>query len=172
MFFWVLLVGLVLAYWSLLDWRDHEIEDTQTIGFLLAGALVSLSLSLLAGDIRQAIQSCGFAVAFGLFGLVLYRFDLWGGADVKILAGLGFLSNTLVFEHVPSAVWPLEVSFFLNVCLASIAYFIPAEIYYWKTTGRFEKEVPYVPAFFLAWILTFLVGDGLWALLSALKIAL
>ena len=96
---------------------------------------------------------------FAGFGYFLYRIDWWGGADVKIIAGLGFLANPLVLGMNAPTVWPyLEVSFFLNLCLASVVFFGVIEAYLWRTRGRIEKEVPYVPAFFLAWVATGAAG--------------
>ncbi len=163
------LVALVLLAWSWVDWRDHEIEDAQTIGFSALCVLASLGLALLFGDFLSFGTSLFFACLFGVFGYALYRIDWWGGADVKIVFGLGMLSNPMVFGFVPSPIWPAEVSFFLNVCLASILYFGVAEAFVFLSTGRVEKELPYVPAFCLAWLATGFFGDVLVRGLSLIR---
>ena len=129
MFNWILVgVGFVfLGYSSWLDWKTREVDDKITHSFV--GLAVGLQLArALAG--WGSWSEFGFAIGIGaLFfavGWLMYRTGQWGGADVKILAGLGIMFAN--FPEVGGFEVGFEIgfpfSYFINIFLVAFAYSI------------------------------------------------
>ncbi len=80
----------VLLVASYLDLKTREVPDLISYGFLFAvlGLRLIFAVSENFIDFFSALLGGGI---FLLFGLTLFYFNQWGGADVKLFAGLGMV---------------------------------------------------------------------------------
>jgi len=87
--FTVTLFVLLAASWQ--DIRTREVADTLTYGLLVFGIAYGAAKAALESSwipLWQMLLGLGIMLVLGLF---LYRTGQWGGADTKLLMGLGAL---------------------------------------------------------------------------------
>ncbi len=97
----VLIVALaVAAVAAVTDWRSGEIPNWLTYGALALGPLLNVGRMLVAHEtMDSALTEGGFsilgALVCALVPALLYRQGAIGGGDLKLLAGLGALLQTM-----------------------------------------------------------------------------
>ena len=132
---------LILAVASLFDWRVGEVPDW------LCYSLIAVSLGLSAiFSIQEGITFFWHSLAgfsFGLIvGVIFYYGGVWGGADSKLLMGMG-------------AVIGLSLDLLIYFCVLLVIIFI------WKvlnTIFKFKKAyTPAVPVFLVTYLL-YIIG--------------
>lgn len=87
----VLLAAGVLGLSSWYDIRTREVDDWLTEGFIGAAVVYQLALLFMGGTIMQFASAILAGSVCFLIGYAMFITAQWGGADVKLLAGLGFL---------------------------------------------------------------------------------
>jgi len=120
------LVGVaVLGVSSYFDFKTREVENYITVGFIALALLMQLGFSVLAGNFAFLQNALLVGGLFFAFGWVMFQTGQWGGADTKILAGMGVL-----FANFPAlAPWPFAATLFVNIFISAFAYTILYSIY-------------------------------------------
>lgn len=145
MIYTIVLVATAIA--ALVDLKKREVPDTISIGLIILGIINALVLSIMTSNYKIIIYSIAAgAILFGL-GYILYRRNIWGGGDVKLLTGFGtcFAWSTLFL---------FKLIFLIFICGA--IYGLIYRIIQYK--GDFRKaifvknHIPFVPAFVIALI--------------------
>jgi prepilin peptidase CpaA len=97
--FIVALAVAALAAWT--DWRRGEVPNWLTYGALLLGPVLHVGRSVAAHEPAEvALTEAGFsivgALVCALVPAILYRQGAIGGGDLKLLAGVGALLQTML----------------------------------------------------------------------------
>lgn len=142
-----LLGSSIAAAWDL---RTTEIPDEIPYA-MTAIALVFYGVqSFLAGSYWPIINSIMAGSALFGFGFVMYYFGQWGGGDVKLLAGIGFLLPTASTVPVTSGtvlglMFPFPVSYLFNVFFVGAIYMLIYAAYLAlrnrKIISEFKRDV-------------------------------
>lgn len=82
---------ILLLIESFFDLKSREVPDYVSYGFIAIAMLSKIIYSINISSIKPALYSIIFGVIFFIFGLVLFYLRIWGGADVKILAGFAVM---------------------------------------------------------------------------------
>ena len=100
---------ILVALASIFDLKTREVPDTLSYIFILGVLGISLLYSAYTSSLFFVYGLLGGAIFF-LFGYILYITKQMGGADVKLLTGLG-----IVFAN--DFVWgfPLSLLFFFSL---------------------------------------------------------
>ena len=136
------LVGVsVLGVSSYFDFRTREVENYITIGFIVLAAVMQLGFSLFTGNFAFLQNALLVGGLFFAFGWVMFQTGQWGGADTKLLAGMG----VLFANFAPVAPWPFAATLFVNIFLSAFAYTILYSVYLtWQepsVISEFQKSV-------------------------------
>lgn len=113
------IVGTFLA--SLWDLKTTEVPDPIPYTMIGIGVAVALIQSFIHGTYSPILNSL---IAGGLllaFGALMYFSGQWGGADVLLLAGVGFLLPEVKDVKL---LFPFPFSYLLNVFLIGATYMI------------------------------------------------
>ncbi len=136
----VALVGYGIA--SIYDLFFNEVEDYITYGIVAVASILRVIFSIVESN--WSILWFGL-IGFGfcwILGVILYKSNLWGGADSKILFSLGILfSEKLLFV----------LSSFLiigTIYMALMQLFLCMKFRLIK-----NYQIPFIPAFFLTVLL-------------------
>jgi Flp pilus assembly protein protease CpaA len=82
---------LFLLYASIHDFRTREVPDLVSYGLILFAVSYGIGKAMLLASWQPLVEMLlGFGALF-LIGLVMYYSGQWGGADSKLLMGLGAL---------------------------------------------------------------------------------
>lgn len=130
-------VGLVLLISSYHDIRTKTINNHITFSALGIAILLRCLMATQANSIEPIISGfIGFMFGF-IFGVLLYSLKLWGGADAKLMLGVGFGLGIEPFNL-----------FFYFIGLAAL-------MFSYKLFNRQQKNgsVAFVPFLTLAWFL-------------------
>ncbi len=88
----VLAVGfLALFFASVTDFRTREVPDVLSYGFLSFSIAYGFLKGLILGSWQPVLAMLTGLLVLGGLGLALLYSGQWGGADMKLLAGLGAL---------------------------------------------------------------------------------
>lgn len=113
----IILTLIVLFVSSYFDIKTREVPDSLTIGLIVLALIARLIYSIFVSEYSYIIYGLiGLAATF-FVGLILYRTKQWGGADAKILMGLG-----VVFADFTLFDIPLLVILFINIILVGGLY--------------------------------------------------
>lgn len=110
---------------SYFDFKTREVENYITVGLIGLAVLMQAGNAYLTGAWDPFLYSMLAGGAFFAFGWIMFQTGQWGGADSKILIGLGILFA----NFAPVAPWPYLLTFFLNVFLVGFFYSIAYAIY-------------------------------------------
>ena len=112
----IALIGTAIGAYT--DIRTRLVPDWTSYFMLAAGLGGHAILSLLSQSIWPIVYSAAGAGFFFAIGYLLYRAGVWGGGDAKLLPAIGSL---LAFS-TSIAIWPLLVSFWLNLLILGAAF--------------------------------------------------
>ncbi len=119
-------VGIsVLAISSYFDFKTREVENYITVGFIFLALAMQLGYSFLLGDLSPFLNSLFIGALFFAFGWVMFQTGQWGGADTKLLTGMG----VLFANFAPVASWPFAATLFVNIFIAAFGYTILYSVY-------------------------------------------
>jgi len=127
----LLVVYIFLGLSSIVDLKDGEVPETLSLG----PALITVAAALATSFISQQLQPIAStilwaAIGFGV-GYLLFALGQWGGADVKVLAGVGaflgyaesvgyyFPNPTFLDFHIPPF-----ATYFIDMAFAATPYVI------------------------------------------------
>ena len=141
---WALVV-VVLFFIVVDDLKNYRIRNTTLLflaGLFVVWCLINANLLLLISHVAVAAV---FFVALA----VMYRFNMMGGGDVKLLT-LAFL--WLGLEH--------GFLFSVLLCVASLIYTVIARLNWLPSRKRDNRtSMPWGPSIAVAWIVTLLVAQ-------------
>jgi len=122
------LIVLIIA--SIFDIKTREVPDNLSIGFIAAAIIIRLIHSIVTSTYSYFLYGLlGLAIMF-VIGVLMYKTRQWGGADAKILMGLGVVFGTSPFYSQLTA--PFLLLLFINIiivggiygfCFAVVLYF-------------------------------------------------
>ena len=126
---------ILVALASIFDLKTREVPDTLSYIFILGVLGISLLYSAYSSSLFFVYGLLGGAIFF-LFGYILYITKQMGGADVKLLTGLG-----IVFAN--DFVWgfPLSLLFFFSLLFIGAVYtLIWGMVLYVKSLKQANKK--------------------------------
>ncbi len=126
---------ILVALASIFDLKTREVPDTLSYIFILGVLGISLLYSAYTSSLFFVYGLLGGAIFF-LFGYILYITKQMGGADVKLLTGLG-----IVFAN--DFVWgfPLSLLFFFSLLFIGAVYtLIWGMVLYVKSLKQANKK--------------------------------
>ncbi len=124
---------------SYFDFKTREVENYITVGLIALAILMQGGNAYLTGSWQPFLYSLLVGGGFFIFGWIMFQTGQWGGADSKILIGLGILFA----NFSPVAPWPYIITFFLNVFLVGFFYSIAYAVFLTakqpEIIGEFKK---------------------------------
>jgi len=109
---------------SAYDLKTTEVPDWLFYLIFGIGFPFVIAESILAANVNIFINSAIAGLGLLGFGLLMYKLGQWGGADVFILALMGFLVPNIPAGFSSSIFFPFPVSFLLNVFIVGAVYMI------------------------------------------------
>lgn len=158
----------LLSIASVMDLQKAEVSDKLSYGMIAIGIISAAVSSAIQNNHLLMLESIFWGFVFFLFGYILFRMNAWGGADAKILAGLG-TGLGAIFPVYGFAPWPVQLTFFFNMLFCGVAGYFAVFAY---RAARKESlpwilsEIRFVPAFLLALLVTAFYGDVLYSFIS------
>lgn len=154
--FWgkfILLIYLVIL--SLLDVKYTKINPKLTYGLMIFG-LVWNCIVAYYWDWKYILYSiAGFLLLWGV-GLILFSIRMWGGADSKVMMGIGAMISFKYFEWATSFI----VQMFFNLAIVSFVALIVFKLYkkyLWKDI--IDVKFTFIPVITMAYFFTFIWGN-------------
>jgi Flp pilus assembly protein protease CpaA len=115
---------LVLS--SYLDIKTREIPDKITHTYILTGIAYQLIYAIYLADIYHLAKPIFAGLIFYAYSAILYHFQQWGGADGKLLIGLGiWLANIPSFLPVFFVMIYLVAFFYSTIYAIYLALITP-----------------------------------------------
>ena len=105
------------AYWDL---KTTEVPDQLPYAMIGIAILLFSYQSIALGSYVPIVSSLAVGLSFLAFGFIMYHFGQWGGADMMILAAIGFFLPALNLQTV----FPYPLTFVFNVFLIGAAYML------------------------------------------------
>lgn len=141
---------LIACVWGAYqDMKSTFVSDWVHISIVLSAFILHI-----LGNPHNILYGLATAIPFLAFGYVLVRLNVWGEADMLLLAAIGFaIPQPLVFFNVAQGiVYPLAIVALLFGC-----------ILVWGVGGKIaqrslNKPLPIVPAFVLFMLILPFVG--------------
>jgi len=91
-FDYIFLGGLIfLGLASITDIKRKEVPDKISMVFILYGLILNIFFGILYGFTNKELLNWGILFVVTLIGILMYKTRQWGGADVKIMLGIGLL---------------------------------------------------------------------------------
>ena len=123
-----LAMGFLLAA-SIEDIKKGEVSNKTSYGFLISALLASSFFSLYYGDFGIIINAFIGGLLYFATGFFMYMAGIWGGADVKILAGIGGVAGNLNLQgtFLSSLSLPLSnaspyVIYLVSLAISAVPY--------------------------------------------------
>ncbi|MFC1454649.1 prepilin peptidase [Candidatus Undinarchaeota archaeon] len=113
------IAAIYLGYTSWLDIKTREVDDWITDGFIVFAVIYQVTFGFIYKNMDDAVVAVLIGIVFFVFGYLMFRFGQWGGADVKILAGLGVLLGSIKW-----ATGFYVLDYFINVFVVAFFYSI------------------------------------------------
>jgi Flp pilus assembly protein protease CpaA len=135
--YYIILACCVLAYAAISDIRTREVPDWATLGFIAVAVL-------LRGLYAVKEMLLGLAI-MAVFSVFMYKIGFWGGADAKLMMGLGALFG------IPLSAELILGSFMLLFCCVLIL-FSPVYVLAWRSVSK--TPIPFVPIIFVCFLLS------------------
>lgn len=115
-----ILFGLVFG--SITDFKKREVPDYLNYFLISLGIFLGAILSIYTSNIWFLLNSLiGFGVGF-IFGALMFYTGQWGGADAKMLMGIGALQGVDIKSLFLYGEIPLFFVTFLTILLAGSIY--------------------------------------------------
>lgn len=128
----VLAVLFALLYGSYTDLKIREVPDWVSYGLILIGLLGRLLIGVVSGEWMNLGYSILWLILFVIIALIMFYTGQWGGADAKLLMGLGIvfasypesLLNYLVnnFSITPNLTIPFPITLLFNIFFIGAIY--------------------------------------------------
>lgn len=146
---WLTFICFAIASYH--DFKTKEVPDYLTGFFIISALLIRVLWAVNTWDYWKVLWACAFApVALGV-SYLLYKAKIWGGGDVKLMAGaaiaLSGFEKSLFFDK-----------FILNFLLVAPVYGIIATVALafknWaKVSKAVKNQKKIVMALFCSWVL-------------------
>jgi preflagellin peptidase FlaK len=111
----------IAAVWDL---KTTEVPDEISFVMIAAALLIYGTQSLLAWNYWPFLNSCIVGSIFLGFGFLMYRLGQWGGADMLVLAAIGFLLPTAPSLLGLNLLFPFPLTYIINVFLVGAVYML------------------------------------------------
>ncbi len=113
------LVVLFLA--TISDIKTREVPDALSYCFIIGALAIRLITAVITKQWSFLVYGMfGFVIMFA-FGYVMYYFQQWGGADAKLLMGLGATFATKP-SFLPASLFPFLLIVFFNIIIIGAIY--------------------------------------------------
>lgn len=119
----IAIIGTAIGTYT--DIKTRLVPDWTSYFMLAIGLGGHAILSFLSNSYWPIAYSAIGAGSFFGIGYLLYRGGVWGGGDAKLLPAIG----SLIAYSGSIAIWPILVSFWLNLLLAGAAFGILGMLY-------------------------------------------
>lgn len=122
------------------DLKTTEVPNNVFYAMLIVGIPAVLIKTAMSGGIGP-LEISGLT-GLGLFGLgyLMYRVGQWGGADMVLLALIGFLMPSLDLGIPWNISFPFGVSFLINLFMIGAVYMIAYSIVFAMRNGRILRR--------------------------------
>jgi preflagellin peptidase FlaK len=111
----------IAAAWDL---KTTEVPDEISYLMIAAAFVIYGAQSFLAWDYWPLLNSCIVGSIFFGFGFLMYRLGQWGGADMLVLAAIGFLLPSAPSFLGLNLLFPFPLTYIINVFLIGAAYML------------------------------------------------
>lgn len=111
----------IAAAWDL---KTTEIPDEISYLMIAAAFVIYGIQSFLLWDYWPLLNSCIAGSIFFGFGFLMYRLGQWGGADMLVLAAIGFLLPVAPSLLGLNLLFPFPLTYIINVFLVGAVYML------------------------------------------------
>jgi Flp pilus assembly protein protease CpaA len=111
---------LILLISSIYDIKTREVPDNLSIGLIIAALVIRAAYSIITGEWNYLLFGLLALGIMFVIGLILYHTKQWGGADAKILMGLGVVFATQ--PYFSQLEFPFLLLLFINIILIGGIY--------------------------------------------------
>lgn len=144
---------LILALSSFYDLRKREVPDWLSYAFPVIILCISFFGALFSGSYSDLFSRIIGSILFGILGFLIFFFHLWGGADFKLMVGIGSLVGFGVSVYHPA------ILFLINILLVSALYNLVACLFLiFYSWADFVKSLRFVRSSFSFWLDFFVLG--------------
>jgi Flp pilus assembly protein protease CpaA len=161
---------LALLIGSLTDMKTREVPDTISYGLIILGVIIQLVIAITTNEWTQLGKNSLWTLLFVGVAFAMFYTGQWGGADSKLLMGLGIVfasyPQTLLNYFNPNLNVPFALSLLVNIFFFGALYGIVISFFQavtnwnkfsneWKKQKKLNTKLTkyLTPAF---WVLTLL----------------
>ena len=124
----ILIIGVLLAllYGSYTDFKIREVPDWVSYGLILLGLSGRLLIGILSGEWLEFGYEIAWFVLFIIIAFLMFYTGQWGGADAKLLMGLGIVfasyPKSLLNYFSPNLTIPFPITLLFNIFFIGAVY--------------------------------------------------
>jgi len=124
----ILIIGVLLAllYGSYTDLKIREVPDWVSYGLILLGLSGRLLIGILSGEWLEFGYEIAWFVLFIIIAFLMFYTGQWGGADAKLLMGLGIVfasyPKSLLNYFSPNLTIPFPITLLFNIFFIGAVY--------------------------------------------------
>lgn len=148
---------IFLAISSIYDIKKRYVPHMLTYGLIFVSISFNLILSFIKRDFMLIFASLVSFVICYAFGWIMFRIKAWGGADVRILAGIGAMIPIYPLSFLKVFSPYLDMPFIFILIWNSLVFGLVFGLIY-KLLFR-PKTIPFVPSFLLSVPITLVFGN-------------
>lgn len=147
----ILVALFFLSISSITDLFTLHVPDLVSWGFVFIVSVIQILIAIYQTEIGIVFSSVQGGLAMFAGGSLLYMIGYWGGADAKLLTGIGVLYG-----------WGIELFVFAFILFVSTVLYLTA----WKAIfsaisimgGKKRTAAPLVPVFLFSYIVVLIFG--------------
>lgn len=114
--------GSIVA--SVYDLKTTEVPNWVFYAIMIIGIPATILKFVLSSDLGSFAISGATGVGLLAFGYLMYRIGQWGGADMVLLALIGFMMPAIDLGFNAATTFPFGLSFLFNVFVIGAGYMI------------------------------------------------
>ena len=121
----ILIIALAAtSYGSYTDWKIREVPNWVSYSLVIVMLLLRLIDFAITRNLTNLLYALGTGGVFLFLGLVMFYTGQWGGADMKLLTGLGLGFGSLLGPIFPKyfAPWPFGITLLTNLLIITAIY--------------------------------------------------
>jgi Flp pilus assembly protein protease CpaA len=130
---------------SAYDLKTTEVPNWVFYAMMIIGIPAVILKFILGGDFSTFAISGMTGIGLLAFGYMMYRIGQWGGADMVLLALIGFMMPSVNLGFPAETTFPFGVSFLFNVFVIGAGYMIVYAIIFSLINGtllpKFKQDI-------------------------------